>query len=75
MKNGEGVLSYYANKTKGEESQFSLQCQRRLLNCNEATCQWNCQGDRAVITVSTEVDNVGCEFDVDDDDDDDDDDQ
>ena len=58
MKNGEGMLSYYANKTKDVDNRFQLQCQRRLMNCNEALCQWNQQGNRAVITVSSDVDNV-----------------
>lgn len=59
LKSGEGMLCYYADKSKSDGYQFMLQYQRRILNCNEASCEWNQQGDRAVITVGSDVDSVG----------------
>lgn len=53
------MLCYYADKSKTNQNQFTLQCQHRLMNCNEASCEWNQQGDRAVITVGSDVDSVG----------------
>ena len=30
-----------------------------MLNCNQALCEWNEKGDRAVVTVSSDIDRVG----------------
>ena len=53
------MLCYYADKSKTNHNQFTLQYQQRIMNCNEASCEWNQQGDRAVITIGSDVDSVG----------------
>lgn len=38
---------------------FVIQRQQRVLNCNQALCEWSAKGDRAVLTASSDIDRVG----------------
>lgn len=58
MRNGEGMLAYFADKSRTQGNHLALQLNRRMLNCNQAFCEWNKAGDRAVVTVSNDVDQV-----------------
>lgn len=58
MRNGEGMLAYFADKSRTQGNHLVLQLNRRMLNCNQAFCEWNKAGDRAVVTVSNDVDQV-----------------
>lgn len=59
LRNGEGMLAYFADKSRAPGNHLTLQLNRRILNCNQAVCEWNKAGDRAVVTVSNDVDHVG----------------
>ena len=58
LRNGEGMLAYFADKSRTQGNHLALQLNRRMLNCNQAFCEWNKAGDRAVVTVSNDVDQV-----------------
>ena len=59
IKESEGIIFYFADKTNEEGNHFSLIHQQRCMNSNQAECEWNTAGDRAVIKISSDVDRVG----------------
>lgn len=57
-KESEGYIGYYADKSKEDGNHFTLVHQLRCMNCNQAECEWNCSGTRAIVKVSSDVDRV-----------------
>ena len=59
LKESEGVVAFFTDRTKEEGAHYTLWRQQRMLNGNQALCEWNEKGDRAVVTVSSDIDRVG----------------
>ena len=51
-------MAYFINSSVEEGNHFILKLQRPCLNCTQAECEWNYEGDRAVIKVSSDIDRV-----------------
>ncbi|OAO11843.1 eukaryotic translation initiation factor 2A [Blastocystis sp. ATCC 50177/Nand II] len=68
LKEGEGVVAFFADHSKEPKEpkepspHFVIQRQQRVLNCNQALCEWSAKGDRAVLTASSDIDRTGVSY-------------
>lgn len=56
------MVAFFADHSKVPKEpspHFVIQRQQRVLNCNQALCEWSAKGDRAVLTASSDIDRVG----------------
>ena len=58
LREGEGVLFYFACRPC-DPDRFRLVAHSRILGCSHASFEWNALGDRALVTVGSDVDQVG----------------
>lgn len=61
LREGEGVLFYFACRPC-DPDRFRLVAHSRILGCSHASFEWNALGDRALVTVGSDVDQTGASY-------------